>query len=73
MVAAVDFNAEQQLKCTAVAQQFTGLVREFVQYLMNYYTYSEQRSKEFPVDSQREPLSAINKQVKASPPLVNYI
>ncbi|CAH1793023.1 unnamed protein product [Owenia fusiformis] len=64
-----DFNAlnipthdrKHQLKTREIVTQAGSLVKEFVQSMMNFHAYTEQRSQIYPNDSSKEPLSAVNK------------
>ena len=59
----LEFDQERENKVRQILSVFDAHVKEFAQCLMNFYTYSEQRSKEFPVNSEREPISAENRKV----------
>ncbi|OWF50404.1 protein phosphatase 1 regulatory subunit 21-like isoform X2 [Mizuhopecten yessoensis] len=51
---------KHQLRARELVNQSVNHLSELVQALSNFYTYSEQRSKIYPIDGLSEPLSSIN-------------
>ena len=58
---------KHQLQTKELVGQCVTLIKELVQGLSNFYTYCEQRSRVYPTDSDREPLSDVNKKVRWKP------
>ena len=58
---------KHQLRTRELVGQCFSLVKELVQDLSDFYTYSELRNKVYPADADREPLSDANKKVGCSP------
>ncbi|KAK2153779.1 hypothetical protein LSH36_286g01011 [Paralvinella palmiformis] len=54
-------NRVEQLQIREMVGQAARLIKELVQGLSNYYTYSEQRSKVYPIDADVGTLSDVNK------------
>jgi hypothetical protein len=55
----------QQVRSKELVLKAGALVKQLTQALSNFYTYSEQRAATYPLDSQLEALSDVNKKVSA--------
>lgn len=57
------YDRHQQVHCRELFTQMSVLVCDLVQGLSNWYTYTEQRIKIYPLDSAKEPITEVSKKV----------
>ena len=57
---------KHQLRAKELVGQAAGLVKELIQGLSNFHTYCEQRTRIYPNDADREPMTDVNKKVSVT-------